>query len=219
MKRSEASAGFTLLELIISLTIIAVIAVMVQNGFRLSVSAWEKGESAIEDQQRYRYTLDLIQRQVSSALPRPPSEKSGTDSDADLKGDEASLEFSSLMTLIPGDPSGVVRVKYRVESLEDGKSLWFTERGLVDQLGTSSQDEPGEEDWHILLSNIHDFTFQYLPPIPPGGDALNELSYWEPSWGEQEGQKGLPLALQIRFQMNEEASPLYVVIPVGKGKI
>jgi general secretion pathway protein J len=217
MKKFEASAGFTLLELIISLTIIAVIAVMVQNGFKLSVNAWEKGESAIEDQQRYRYTLDLIQRQVSSALPRPPSEKSGTDPDADLKGDEVSLEFSSLITLIPGDPSGVVRVKYRVESMEEGKNLWFMETGLVDQLGTSSQDEPGEEDWHILLSNIYDFTFQYLPPIPPE-DALNELSYWEPSWGEQEGQKGLPLALQIRFQLNEETSPLYVVIPVGKGK-
>ncbi|MBN1832525.1 MAG: prepilin-type N-terminal cleavage/methylation domain-containing protein [Deltaproteobacteria bacterium] len=218
MKRFEASAGFTLLELMISLTIIAVIAVMVQNGFRLSVGAWEKGESAIEDQQRYRYTLDLIQQQVSSALPRPPSEKTGTDPDADLKGDEASLEFSSRMTLIPGDPSGVVQVKYRVETLEEGKSLWFTERGLVDQLRTSSQDEPGEEDWHILLSDIQDFAFEYHPPIPPE-DVLNELSYWQPSWGEQEGEKGLPLALQVRFQMNEGASPLHLVIPVGKGKI
>ncbi len=218
MKRSKASAGFTLLELMISLTIIAVIAVMVQNGFKLSVSAWEKGESAIEDQQRYRYTLDLIQRQISSALPRPLSEKSGTEPEADLKGDETSLEFSSLINLIPGDASGVVQVKYRVETLEEGKNLWFMERDLIDQLKMSSQDEPGEEDWHILLSNIHDFEFQYLPPIPPE-DSTDGLSYWEPSWGEQEGQKGLPLALQIRFQADEEASPLYVVIPVGKGKV
>ena len=73
MKRSEASAGFTLLELIISLTIIAVIAVMVQNGFRLSVSAWEKGESAVEEQQRYRrfhFDKDRHLFLVSHALVR-----------------------------------------------------------------------------------------------------------------------------------------------------
>jgi general secretion pathway protein J len=217
MKRSEASAGFTLLELVISMTIIAVIAVMVQNGFRLSVGAWEKGEFAIEDQQRYRYTLDMIQRQVSSALPSSSGEKPGTDPDADFKGDEVSLEFLSRMNLIPGGPSGVVRVKYRVETQEEGKSLWFMERGLVDRLRASSQDEPAEEDWHILLSHIHDFGFQYHPSIPPE-DSLDELSYWEPSWGEREEEKGLPLALQVRFQADEESSPLYLVIPVGKGK-
>jgi general secretion pathway protein J len=218
MKRSKASAGFTLLELVISLTIIAVIAVMVQNGFRLSVGAWEKGESAIEDQQRYRVALDLIQRQVSSALPVFSSKEPGTDPDVGFKGDEALLEFSSGMTLIPGDPSGVVQVKYRVETLEEGKNLWFTERDLVDQLRESSQDEPEDEDWHILLSGIHDFTFQYLPPIPPE-NAPDELSYWKSSWGELEEEKGLPLALQVRFQADEESSPLYLVIPVGKGKI
>ena len=218
MKRPEASAGFTLLELVISLTIIAVIAVMVQNGFRLSVGAWEKGESAIEDQQRYRCVLDLIQRQVASALPRPQNERPGPEPGADLKGDEVSLEFSSGMTLIPGDPSGVVRVKYHVETLEEGKSLWFAEMSLIDQLRASSQEEPGEDDWHILLSDIHDFAFQYLPPIP-SENALDEFSYWEPSWGEQEEEKGLPLALQIRFQADEDSSPLYLVVPIGKGKI
>ena len=217
MKRSDTSAGFTLLELIISLTIIAIIAMMVQNGFRLSVRAWEKGESAIEDQQRYRYVLELIQRQLASSLPHASSNKVKTDSDVVFKGDDASLEFVSRMSLVPGESSGMIRVRYRVETEDDRKSVSFAESDLVDRLRASSQDEPGEEDWHILLSDIHDFAFDYLAGLPPE-DAWDDASFWESSWGESEEQEGLPLALRVRFQANEESSPLYLVVPVGKGK-
>ena len=214
MKRPDTSAGFTLLELIISLTIIAIIAMIVQNGFRLSVSAWEKGESAIEDQQRYRYVLELIQRQLSSSLPHASSEKVKTDLDVVFKGDDASLEFVSRMSLIPGDSSGMIRVRYRVETEEDGKSVLFSESHLVDRLSVSSQDEPGEEDWHVLLSGIRDFAFDYLAGLP-----MEDASFWESSWGDSDERKGLPLALRVRFQAGEASMPLYLMVPIGKGKI
>ena len=217
MKRSETSDGFTLLELIISLTIIAIIAMMVQNGFRLSVSAWEKGESAIEDQQRYRYVLELMQRQLASSLPHASSNTAKTDSDVIFKGDDASLEFVSGVSLVPGNSSGMIRVRYSVGVKDDRKSVSFAESGLIDRLSVSSQDEPGEEDWHILISDIHDFAFEYLGRLPPE-EAWDDASFWESSWGESEAQKGLPLALRVRFQANEDSSPLYLVVPVGKGK-
>jgi general secretion pathway protein J len=218
MKGSDTSAGFTLLELIISLTIIAIIAMMVQNGFKLSVSAWEKGESAIEDQQQYRYVLDIMQQQLSSSLPHASSEKVKTDSDVVFKGDDASLEFVSRMSLLPGDSSGMIRVRYRVEEKDDGKSVLFAENHLADRLRVSSQDEPGEEDWHILLSDIHDFAFDYLAGPSMEEDVLEDASFWESSWGESGQHKGLPLALRVSFQANEASSPLYLIASIGKRK-
>ncbi len=216
MKRPDTSAGFTLLELIISLTIIAIIAMMVQNGFRLSVGAWEKGESAIEDQQRYRYALELIQRQLSSSLPHTSSKKVKTDSDVVFKGDDASLEFVSRMSLLSRESSGMIRVRYRVEVKDDGKSVLLVESRLVDRLSLSFHDEPGEEDWCVLLSGLRDFTFDYLTGLPTE-DILGDASNWESSWGDSGEHKGLPLALRVRFQANEKSEPLYLVIPVGKG--
>lgn len=222
MKRCDTNAGFTLLELIISLTIIAIIAMLVQNGFKLSVNAWEKGEAAIEDQQQYRVVLELIQRQLSSSLPITSSERMKVNPDVVFKGDDASLEFISRMSLLPGDSSGRIRVRYRVEMEDDRKSVSFAESGLIDRLRVSSQDEPGEEDWHVLLSDIHDFTFEYLARLPPedalDDTSLGESSFWESSWDESDKQKGFPLALRIRFQANEESSPLYLMVPIGKGK-
>lgn len=216
MKRPDTSAGFTLLELIISLTIIAIIAMMVQNGFRLSVGAWEKGESAIEEQQRYRYALELIQRQLSSCLPHTSSKKVKTDSDVVFKGDDASLEFVSRMSLLSRESSGMIRVRYHVEVKDDGKSVLLAESRLVDRLSLSFQDEPGEEDWHTLLSGLRDFTFDYLTGLATE-DILGDASNWESSWGDSDEHKGLPLALRVRFQANEKLKPLYLVIPVGKG--
>jgi general secretion pathway protein J len=216
MKRPDTSAGFTLLELIISLTIIAIIAMMVQNGFRLSVGAWEKGESAVEDQQRFRYALELIRQQLSSSLPHASSKEVKTDSDVVFKGDDAALEFVSRMSLLPGESSGVIRVRYRVETKDDGKSVLFAESRLVDRLSVSSQDEPAEEDWHVLLSGIRNFTFDYLTALPTE-DILGDASNWESSWGDSGEHKGFPLALRVRFQANEKSKPLYLVIPVGKG--
>ena len=217
MKRADTSAGFTLLELIISLTIIAIIVMMVQNGFKLSVSAWEKGESAVEEQQRYRYTLELMQRQMASVLPLGSSGKKDGSDDEIFKGDDASLEFASRISLISGTQTGIVRVRYRVETMDDKKSVWFMENHLIDRLRDSSQEEPEEEDWHLLLSDIHDFAFDYLTGLPTE-DPLDDASFWEPVWGESDEQKGMPPALRVRFQVDEESMPLYLIVPIGKGK-
>ena len=213
MRWPDTNAGFTLLELIISLTIVAIIAVMVQNGFKLSVGAWEKGEAAVEDQQRYRYVLDLIQRQISSVVPTDLSAQGRDGLNRVFRGDEASLVFSSRISLMPFDSLGMVRVQYRVETEEEGKSLSFIENSLLDRLRGSFNDEPEEEDWHTLLSGVYDFAFEYLTTVPPE-DPSDDTSFLKPSWE----RKGLPLALRARFQAEEASSPLYLVIPIGKGK-
>jgi hypothetical protein len=183
----------------------------------LSVSAWEKGEAAVEEQQRYRYALELMQRQMASVLPLISSEKGNSSDDVFFKGDDVTLQFASRMSLMPGNPSGMIQVRYRVEAKDDGKVLSFMETQLIDRLKTSSQDEL-EEDWHVLLSDIHDFRFDYLARFPEEG-LLNDASFWESSWGESDEQKGMPLALRVRFQTDEESMPLYLIVPVGKGKI
>ena len=214
MRWSDTDAGFTLLELIISLTIVAIIAVMVQNGFKLSVGAWEKGEAAVEDQQRYRYVLDLIQRQMSSVVPTDLSVQGREGLNTIFRGDETYLVFLSRVSLIPFNSLGMVRVQYRVETEEEGKSLSFTESSLLDRLRGSSEDEPEEEDWHILLSDVYDFAFEYLTNVPPE-ETSDDTSSLQPSWERE----GLPFALRVRFQAEELSSPLYLIIPVGKGKI
>ncbi len=210
----DKRAGFTLLELIISLIIIGIIVIVIQNGFHICIRAWEKGESAIDSQQRYRFVLELIRRQLCSGVSVSADEEAGEGSGGVFKGDDATLEFASRISLVPGTPPGKVRVWYRVETAEDGgKALSFREDRFFSFPALSDEDQPMEEEWHVLLSGIKECSFEYLPTLPP--DDQTTESFWQSSW-EPGQEKGLPLAVRVRFQADEKSAPLYLVVPVGK---
>lgn len=233
MKIPDNRAGFTLLELIVSLTIIAIIVVVIQNGFHIGARVWEKGESAVDRLQRYRFGLELVQGQISSAFPLLPNEHIKRTSDTVFNGDDSSLEFSSCISLVPGIPSGIVRVWYRVETEDDGgKALLFSENRFFPPPSTSVQDRPEEEEWHVILSDIKDLRFDYLPSLPPTDEAdempffkliasldnqPDGTSFWQSSW-ESTQQLRLPLAVRIRFEADEKSAPFYLIVPVGKAK-
>jgi len=234
MKMPDKRSGFTLLELIISLTIIAVIVTVIQNGFHIGIRAWEKGESAIEEQQRYRFVLELIQEQLASAFPVPQDVNLTEDSNPGFRGEASLLEFVSRTSLVPGSPSGVSRVWYRVEDEDDGtRALSFRESRLISSLTTSSDDQPEEEDWHVLLSGVKELTFDYLPVMPSDyqmeegffntlpilsvDGVADETSLWQTSF-ESNPQQRLPLAVRVRFQADEKSALLYLIVPVGKAK-
>lgn len=211
----DRRAGFTLLELLISLIIIAVIVVVVQNGFHIGVRAWETGESAIEEQQQYRSVLELIQGQLSSICPVSGYVKKDAGPLGVFAGDDVSLTFASRTSLIPGNPLGRVLVQYRVETDDDGgKTLSFNENSLLESILTPEQDLPVEAEWHVLLSGIREFAFEYLPALPPGNQD-EEASLWQPLWEPTQNQP-LPLAVRARFQADEESIPLYLVVGLGK---
>ncbi|HOO91604.1 MAG TPA: prepilin-type N-terminal cleavage/methylation domain-containing protein, partial [Syntrophales bacterium] len=87
----RGNRGFTLLELLISLTILSLVTVLIFGAFRMGIRAWEKGERNIDGRQRERIVLDLIKRQLSSI----PVDVVKGDKALVLKGDGKSLEFVS----------------------------------------------------------------------------------------------------------------------------
>jgi len=65
--QSSISSGFTLLELLISLSIVGLILLIVFGALRIGSRAWEKGERDVEAHQRQRIVLGLIKQQLASA--------------------------------------------------------------------------------------------------------------------------------------------------------
>lgn len=58
--------GFTLIELIITITLMSVIFVIIASSLRLSINAWGIGEERIEGSQRVRGAMQLLLREVPS---------------------------------------------------------------------------------------------------------------------------------------------------------
>ncbi len=65
----KSKKGFTLLEVIISLTIIGIMTAILYNGMRLGLRARETGEDFEENNQRIRSIYYMIASQIKSAYP------------------------------------------------------------------------------------------------------------------------------------------------------
>jgi prepilin-type N-terminal cleavage/methylation domain-containing protein len=106
---SRSSCGFTLLEVLVSLTIMALITTVAFAGLSIGIDSWHRGSRKIDELDR-RFTLErVLQRQIALA-------------DHVFHGDRDQFEFSTTYSLAngSGDP---VWVKYVLE----GNDLLYSE--------------------------------------------------------------------------------------------
>jgi general secretion pathway protein J len=202
--------GFTLLELLIALTIVAVIVVIIFGALRIGIRAWEKGEKDVDSRQRQRIVLDLIKRQLASTCV---SEVWGRDQQlVSLKGDSKSIEFVSQFPMTPGNRFGTVYVKYAIKREKEGEKehLTFYEKNVALPDKKFGAGNPDDGNFSELLSGMKSIVFEYLKERP--GEAS---SVWQKSW-DPAGDKGVPRAVRVTLKENDEKAPIYVIAGAGE---
>ena len=205
---NPGNRGFTLLELLISLTLLSVIAVLVFGALRLGVRAWEKGEATIETRQRERIVMDLLQRQMASmAWPVMVKDPGGAFA---FRGDEKSLSFLSSVALVPGNEYGMVYAKYEVREEEEGdrESLFLFEKNRVFLPDPANPAAVAEEDFHELLPGFYRISFAYLKQGEEGPEPQ-----WQSAWDPEMDGKA-PLAVRVSLTEEESLPPVTVVARV-----
>lgn len=201
----NANKGFTLLELLISLTILGVIVVVIFGAFRIGVRAWEKGEKDVESRQRQRIVLDLIKHQLASTCLREV--KDASQQSLLLKGDNKSIEFVSHLPMAPGNQFGMVYVKYVVKPEDGGKRerLTFWEKNIVLLNKETDMSELHEDDFFELFPGVQSIAFEYLK-----GGTDEETSQWQETW-DQAIDEGFPRAIRVILMEDVEKAPIYVI--------
>lgn len=162
---SKKEGGFTLLELLISITIIGIIVVIVANAFRLSFRSIDMADRTIESLERLRASFRIISSQIQSEIPLK-YDKEGQ-KEYYLKGDKEYLQLSTNYSIFGGQ-KGYALVKYIVEQEGSGKySLYATESivGIEDERKVK------------LLSNFDEIYFEYFytDPTAEEGEWTEEI--------------------------------------------
>jgi len=206
-RQSSIPYGFTLLELLISLTIIGLILVIVFGALRIGVRAWEKGEKDVEIHQRQRVVLENMKRQIASICLREImiEDKKGVF----FKGDRESMEFMSRLAMVPTSQSGMVYVKYAVREEEEGekKRLMLYEKEVVFLEKEKDIDDQDEADFFELIPGAESIGFEYLK----GPEDEDDDPEWQETWDSQDNAPEIPLAVKIILKEDEDASPIYVI--------
>lgn len=182
--------GFTLLELLISMTLLLLIVVILGGAFRLGFRSLDAGEKRIEAIERFRTSVGIITAQLQSAVPLTYDED-GTKKSY-FKGKAETLQFASGYS-IWGENKGTVIVSYRLESGDDGRwALFAAERGI----GIEEIQEVK------LFDKVKHFSFSYF-----GKDVAEEKGRWKTEWTDD---TTTPEQVQITFERDQREEKLLV---------
>ncbi|MEE9343089.1 MAG: type II secretion system minor pseudopilin GspJ [Gammaproteobacteria bacterium] len=209
--------GFTLLELMIALSIFAVVSLMATGGMSRVLSMRQGTEVQADKLKRMQKVYHLLERDFSQAIDRKVRSAYGSDLDA-LMGNSQydGVEFSHLGHANPVGflRSEIQRVRYRLEDGELIRSSWR----VLDRVADSEPDDV------TLLEEAEAFSVRYLTRAQAWTDR------WPPSsTAGAVSAAALPLAVDVKlttaelgalnwtFRMPEAYQPGRGVPPAGGG--
>ena len=206
--------GFTLIEVMITLTITGFIILIVFGSFRLGLSAWEKGESVKKEYQKIRILSELISRQIKSVVPYKIKAQKAEGDYLAFEGKAQSLKLVSAFSMKAKNPEGFVYAIYqfRNEGKEGSRFVLYEQRVLNKDF---FEEEPKEELAVSLLEGVSDVRFEYYQKE----DTLkNRTERWVKEWSAKE-EKELPGALKVFITYEQGGNekmetPLELLIPM-----
>ncbi len=198
-KNASLISGFTLIEVIVTLTILGLILLVISSAFRLGLSAWEKGEASGEESQTVREISRLVCQQIKSSVPyKMRTEKAEGDYLA-FDGKAHSLKFVSALPIKAKQPLGFVYAFYefREEGGGEGQLVYFEQRVLNKNF---FEETPREESEVSLLQGVSDVRFEYLRREDK---KKNWTEGWEEQWNAKD-EKELPQALRVTVTLKDK---------------
>lgn len=194
----NSSMGFTLLELIISITIIGIIALIIAGATRVAFRSVDSGERRVESLERIRSSLNILNSQIQSEIPLTYDEEGSRQ--YYFRGGKDFLQFTTNYSLT-GAERGYVLASYRVARGEHGREvLYLTENGIGMENKTETK----------LLDVFHEISFEYYYKDPTA-----EQGNWVREWTDE---AVMPDKLRVHFV--EGARDLSLIIPLrAKGTL
>lgn len=206
---SRDRRGFTLLETIVSLTIVAGIAAVIVVAFRLAGGSIERGEGETREMARLRAGVAILERTIRSA---DPSALPGVASPSPFfRGERGTIRFLSALPL-SGDPAAGLRLLAFSGGAGSAEGMTASDASPFRVEGAAAWE--GEEGGRTFLPGAAEVAFSYSPGPSPEGEWE-----WVETWDA--GEKGaLPAAVRVEFTTSPGGNPLRTsfVVPVMAGE-
>jgi general secretion pathway protein J len=181
-----ADAGFTLVELLVSLTLLGLISLALVGGLRFGLRAWTTSDERVEQLNQVQAVQDFLRRRVDEAtlFDRP---KIDPDAPPPFAGSPERLSF---VAPLPAH-LGVGGFHYFTLGLADGEegTLLMLDWRLY-RPGEEEDAEPGVSGTATLLERVEAIALDYYGAQRAGG---------EPDWfADWDAAAGLPQLVRLR---------------------
>jgi general secretion pathway protein J len=193
--------GFTLIEILLAVSTLAVVVLMATGALRVGLRAWESGQRRVDRQQEGRALVELISDALAGASPY-----------------QGRLDISpERVVLFEGEPDEIRFVTNAPPLMLDAPAVPFHavvlgRKGqdalrLVERLVPSDEPfTPGLE--RVLSRSVTRFTLAYR----------DESGAWQERWNAREAG-GLPTAVRLELAiagLGRATPSLVVALPLGR---
>lgn len=183
----DGSRGFTLIEVVLALTIFALMGGILYGAFSLSHSAVEKSQANSTRNQKLRSIADLLGSYVRSAFPYRESRQEQT---VFFEGDSESLTFVSAHSQGMGG-RGMAKIQITQDEDEKGRATVKLQETAPVRINSEAA-AAGQTHGIVLHDDVREFRLAYLDP-----QAEEEI--WEERWDARE-RRMLPRAVRFTYQ-------------------
>lgn len=203
MRNPRRPAGFSLLEVLLAITLLAILLAGAMSGIRAATRAMHAGEQNIERTNRMRVAQEFIRRELSRSLPLAFGQEHGSGTNFVFQGENDFVRFVAPM------PGHLSRGGPYVQTLElargrKGLQLVFTHNMLngfdLDKL------KPDDGQAVMLLDGIRRGRFEFRKL-----DDQGELEDWTDEW---ENPSLLPVMMRIDLEMTPESGLIWPTMEI-----
>ena len=205
--------GFTLVELLLAITLMSMLLALAYGGLRASTRATERGQVILEESGRIRMAHQFVRKQLNQMVPLVYTESE----DLDVQEVRTVFEGTARSIRFVGPMPGYLGFGGpQVQEL----SLIQGEQGLSLVISHALLQGFAEENLYVrppivLVDRIEDASFQFL-----GLDEQGELAGWTSEW---EFSDTLPVAVALDIQFEEEVFTswplLYASVRIDSGAL
>ena len=175
---TRGQGGFTLLELLVAMTLLGIIMMLLFGGLRLGTRAWESGDERSEELARLEVVHGFIRRQLSQAFPLVVS-LGRAERRISFVGRPDTLEFAALMPAHLG-AGGFHRLVFTVVGDGADKRLVVRRRPFQSAIEDAVEPPDAEDETEsVLLERISSAAFSYY-----GATDADAEPEWRDRWEE-----------------------------------
>lgn len=144
--------GFTLLELLVTVVLVAMVTLVVTIALKLAIGAWERGAKEGDKSLLSVSIPRLLERQLESIIKNERSSTGGEDGRFPFCGNEHTLSFFSSFAPMGSSLQGLLRITYTYDP--DDETLLLYEQVITSPEDLKDAFNPFSENWYGELKPV-----------------------------------------------------------------
>ena len=207
----QTSRGFTLIEVLIAMTLLSVMVVLLFSSLRTAAESWNAGESKIAEVNTKAVVYQFFKRHLTTIRPMPMlSNEQKTFPKAqqdDLQNQQAFQGFRQSLNFVAALPAASARKGLQVFNIASDSANRSTLLVTLTPYRQTDIDVNAEPDRpEVLLEDIADFKFSYFGKTEDMADQK-----WHDEWKMADR---LPRLIKVTIQLADGSDWPEMVFPL-----